>query len=309
MILLIMLSLVDCKRRVRTKDEATQSSGSSSNRNSNRNSSRSRRTVMPKEPEIKPQPKIDTVYIVVPAQPAVPVVPAKPEARQDEHDLLVINSNKQLKPVVHGDNLPNPPTIDFKKPEIRHTRDEYIKSHNIVGDMKDLIIACDYDHPTVRNNTVNLVHLSPGKFNLGQICDIFDFCYSNWSYVNDPLTRDYYSKASETLKNGLNGDCDDFAILLCSMILSIGGEARINFAYDATSGHAFTEVNIGTTSSSEVQRYLSARYNNAETWHRKDSQGNIWLNMDWQATYPGGEYWEYSSGTSFNIIQNICGSL
>ncbi|GHT47071.1 hypothetical protein AGMMS49965_24950 [Bacteroidia bacterium] len=175
--------------------------------------------------------------------------------------------------------------------------------------MKDLIVACDYDNSTVRNTAVLLGGFSPGEFNLGQVCEIFDYGYNNWKYVNDPVTGDYFSRASETLKNGLNGDCDDFAILLCSMLLSIGGDARINFAYDASSGHAFTEVNIGKTNQSEVQRYLSARYNNAQMWHRKDSQGNIWLNLDWQAQYPGGKYWDYNRGTSFNIIRNMCEHL
>ena len=246
--------------------------------------------------------KKDTVYLIVPIQSNVP---DNSEADPDKAGLIIIPSSKKLKPIVHSDNLPYPPEIDFKGLANYHTREEYIEYHNITGSMKDLIIACDYDNPTVRNNTANLVYASPGNFNLGQICDIFDFCYTNWSYVNDPITGDYYAKASETLKQGLNGDCDDFAILLCSMILSIGGEARISFAYDASSGHAFAEVNIGKTNQSEVQRYLAARYNDAQMWHRKDNEGNLWLNLDWQAQYPGGRYWKYNYGTSFNIIRNI----
>jgi transglutaminase-like putative cysteine protease len=237
--------------------------------------------------------------MIVPTQPDVPNV--TPNNSDDE---VVIPSSKQLKPVVHSDSWPTPPQVDFTKPTDRRTRSEYIDYHDITGAMKDLIIACDYDSPTVRNNSVALVALSPGNFNLGQICDIFDFCYMNWSYVNDPVTRDYYAKASETLKNGLNGDCDDFAILLCSMILSIGGEARISFAYDATSGHAFTEVNIGTTDPSAVKRYLTARYGYAEMWHKIDGNGSWWLNLDWQGQYPGAKYWKYNRGTMFNIIRN-----
>jgi hypothetical protein len=84
------------------------------------------------------------------------------------------------------------------------------------------------------------------------------------------------------LCNRLNGDCDDFAILLCSMILSIGGEARINFAYDAVSGHAFAEANIGKTDRCTVERYLTARYGHSEMWHKEDRNGNWWLNLDWQ---------------------------
>jgi hypothetical protein len=148
---------------------------------------------------------------------------------------------------------------------------------------------------------VALVSISPGTFNLGQICDIFDFCYENWSYVNDPIARDYYAKASETLKNGLNGDCDDFAILVCSMILAIGGESRISFAYKGDDGHAFAEVNIGKTSREDVEKYLLARYGNAELNHKEEGD-DWWLNLDWWAKHPGGEYYEGKKGARIYII-------
>jgi hypothetical protein len=236
--------------------------------------------------------------MVVPPQPDIPNEPSNADGD------VIIPSNKQLKPVVHSNNLSVPPQIEFNRPSSSHTRSEYIEYYNITGDMKDLIVACDYDNPTVRNNSVALVALSPGNFNLGQICDIFDLCYSNWSYVNDPVTLNYCAKASETLKNGLNGDCDDFAILLCSMILSVGGEARISYTYDDTSGHAFTEVNIGKTNINQVKQYLIDRYDNTEIHYKKDQDGNLWLNLDWQGQYPGSKYWEYNSGTCFNIIRN-----
>ncbi|GHT40803.1 hypothetical protein FACS189437_06900 [Bacteroidia bacterium] len=243
--------------------------------------------------------KKDTVYMLAPTQP---------DMLNDNGD-VIIPSNKKLKPVKHANNLPAPPKINFTAPTSIHTRSEYIENNNITGDMKNLIVACDYDNPTVRNNSAALVALSPGEFNLGQVCDIFDFSYTNWSYVNDPVTRDYYAKASETLKNGLNGDCDDFAILLCAMILSIGGEARISFAYDDTEGHAFTEVNIGTTNRHKVENYLTARYGNNEMWHREDANGNWWLNLDWQGQCPGAKYFKFNRGICFNIIRNIYENL
>jgi transglutaminase-like putative cysteine protease len=288
-----LVIFTDCGRRRRRTDNR---------------SARRERTVTPKEPEIKE----DTVFFVVPTEPeTVPdVTPKNPVNPSDEQDLvIVVPSNKVLKPVVHKDNLPAPPQIIFSRPNYSHTRQDYIERFEITGDMKDLIIACDYDSKTVRNNTVALVSASGGNFNLGQICDIFDFCLQNWSYVNDPISRDYYAKASETLRNGLNGDCDDFAILLCSMILSIGGEARISFAYGNDGGHAFTEVNIGKTNRTEVERYLKARYGYTGMWHKEDSNGNWWLNLDWQAHYPGGQYYKYNRGTMFNIIQNIYQNL
>ena len=247
-----------------------------------------------------PIKKQDTIFVV----PSEPQGQTFPSITPNANDLVIITSSKKLKPLIHKGNLPVPPVIDFLRPLSSHTRAEYIEQFNIIGKMKDLIVACDYDNPTVRNNAAALVSLSSGSFNLGQICDIFDFCYINWSYVNDPITMEYYSKASETLKNGLNGDCDDFAILLCSMILAIGGEARINSAQDDTSGHAFSEVNIGKTNRDAVKLYLVARYGVSEMQHKVDSSGNWWLNLDWQGEYPGARYWTYNRGVCFNIIRN-----
>lgn len=242
--------------------------------------------------------KHDTVYMIV---------PISEENRNDfykENKEIVFPSSKKLKPIVHDKDLPSPPKIEFLRPNNVYTREDYINYYDITGEMKDLIIACDYDNSTVRNNAVALVSISPGVFNLGQICDIFDFCYANWSYVNDPIARDYYAKASETLKNGLNGDCDDFAILVCSMILAIGGESRISFAYNEDDGHAFAEVNIGKTSRGDVERYLLARYGKAELNHKEEGD-DWWLNLDWWGKYPGAKYWDYKEGTCFNIIRNI----
>ena len=242
--------------------------------------------------------KHDTIYMVVPMSPNNSCVLGNEDAE------VVFPTTKKLKPLVHDKELPTAPKIEFSRPQNICTREQYINYHSITGEMKDLIIACDYDNPTVRNNAVALVSLSPGSFNLGQICDIFDFCYSNWSYVSDPITREYFAKASETLRNGLNGDCDDFAILICSMVLAVGGEARISFAYKGNDGHAFSEVNMGTTNRNDVEKYIKARYGDVSL-NYKEEEGNWWLNLDWWGRYPSAKYWDYQSGTCFNIIRNV----
>lgn len=303
-------------RKARTRNATVENTSSRKRATDNKHSSgrsRNRKTVVPKDPTIIH----DTVVVLVPTRPEIPqepqiihdtiimVVPMPPDNQsfQQNSNDIIIPSSKKLQPVKHKHNLPNPPRIAFQKPLYLYTREQYIENFNLNKSMKDLIFACDYDNSTVRNNAVALVSLSPGQFNLGQICDIFDFCYQNWSYVNDPLSSDYFAKASETLKNGLNGDCDDFAILICSMILSIGGEARISFAYNDNDGHAFTEVNIGTTERKAVEDYLKVRYGYNGLWHKNDGE-NWWLNLDWQGSYPGANYWNYNRGMCFNIIRN-----
>ncbi len=204
--------------------------------------------------------------------------------------------------------LPAPPKIQYqlskhKKGFLR----EIFKSCNWTGYKSELVQACDYSNSIVRNYSVKLAGTSPGEFNIGQICDVFDHYHKNWKYVNDPPRLEYVAKASETIANNFNGDCDDFAVLMCSSIISIGGEARLNFASNQESGHAFVEVNVGQTNIDPIANYLTMRYLiNENIWYRTDKKGNNWLNLDWFAQHPGGKYFDYTRGTSFYILQNYC---
>ncbi len=210
--------------------------------------------------------------------------------------------------VITEELIPPPPFIEFtvSKHEKKFLK-ELFKDCNLSGDKKQLVEACNYLNSTLRNNAATIAGQNAGAYNIGQICDIFDYCYNNWKYVNDPKKNEVIEFASNTISNGLNGDCDDFAVLVCSMILSIGGEARINYAYGQNGGHAFTEVNIGKT---QIEEYISKRYKNVYDkngiWTRTDKHGNNWLNLDWFATHPGGKYFDYTHGTTFYIIQEYC---
>lgn len=223
--------------------------------------------------------------------------------------LLNFSSSYSYEPFVEIEEpIPPPPKIDFSitKHEKKFLR-ELFKGCNLSGEKRQLVEACNYSNSSLRNNAVSIAGRNAGSYNLGQICDIFDYCYNNWKYVNDPKGSEIIEYASNSITNGLNGDCDDFAVLVCSMILSIGGEARINYAYGKDGGHAFTEVNIGKT---EIEEYISKRYKNvydhSGIWTRTDKDGNNWLNLDWFAKHPGGKYFDYTHGTTFYIIQKYC---
>lgn len=209
---------------------------------------------------------------------------------------------------VEEEILPPPPSIDYNLSQ--HDKKffkELFKDCNRSGKKDELVESCNYSNSIIRNKAVSIAGKDEGTYNLGQICNIFDYCYNNWKYVNDPRGHEIVEYASNTISNGLNGDCDDFAVLVCSMILSIGGEARINYAYDSDSGHAFTEVNIGKT---KVNDYISKRYKDvydgSGIWTRTDPEGNKWLNLDWFANHPGGKYFDYTHGTTFYILQDYC---
>jgi len=204
--------------------------------------------------------------------------------------------------------VPKPPKITFDLS--RHKKgilQEFFKLCNWKGYKGELVRACNYSNPKVRNYAVQLAGTSSGEFNIGQVCNVFDHFYSNWKYVNDPPNQEYVAKASESIENNFNGDCDDFAVLMCASILAIGGEARLNFAHNSESGHAFVEINLGQTNINAIIDYLTRRYRiHGSIWYRVDYQGNNWLNLDWFALHPGGKYFNFDAGTSFYPIQDFC---
>lgn len=109
----------------------------------------------------------------------------------------------------------------------------------------------DRGNDLVRDHGLNLI--SNISSQIYQICAIYDYVVDarNWTYVNDWTCLENFQYANYTLKKGQEvgglgkGDCDDFAILLASLVESIGGYPRIIFAYGPLGGHAYTEVFLG----------------------------------------------------------------
>ena len=126
--------------------------------------------------------------------------------------------------------LPEPPTD--KKKDRKHSA--WYTNGNL--NLKMLDEACDYLCPYTKQFANSLAGKSPGPFNAGQICEIFDYCFKNWKYVNDPTGAEYVASASESIEGNLAGDCDDFAILIASCIMAIGGDACINTGGGAQGG-------------------------------------------------------------------------
>ncbi len=145
---------------------------------------------------------------------------------------------------------------------------------------------------------------SPGSFNIDQICEIYSDLHSRWKYVNDPRGSEYFASASESIQNGLTGDCDDFAILMATLIECIGGSARITLAHNSASGHAYAEVCCGAHPSipSVLFERINIHYGGifgprysylpVQTLSYRSEAGLIWLNLDWSSNYPGGPYFK-----------------
>jgi len=190
------------------------------------------------------------------------------------------------------------PQVEIVEP-IAETIQDNEKSQKELN-LNKLIEAVDFDNPVTNDYAVRLASYFPGEYNIGQVCQIYDYIVQRWKYVSDSDKKENFRSASRSINNDLAGDCDDFAILIAAMIESIGGDARISFAYNESGGHAFTEV-LATNSKEDMQLIvdeINRLYgtNSFRIYYYPDQLGRCWLNLDWfgNQRHPGGEYFNFT---------------
>jgi hypothetical protein len=161
-----------------------------------------------------------------------------------------------------------------------------------------IIRGVNYKNPTVRNFAVMATtkHFKGvkgygGYRQLIQCFAVFKEINSRWTYVNDPRGRDYIARADESVLL-LAGDCDDHAILMAAGVKAIGGTPRLIH----TTGHIYPEILIGKKSDLETINYLVKKVlfpkesEGHELHYHIDEYGQVWLNLDYTAKYPGGRF-------------------
>lgn len=186
-----------------------------------------------------------------------------------------------------------------------------------IKDLKEMLNArIKPDNNLVHDEALLMVAKlsASGDSTIDQICSIYGYLkkgdgpIKGWVYVPDPRGLDYVNFANESIiigdKSGSTGagDCDDFAVLMASLVESIGGTTRIILAYNnSTGGHAYTEVYLGTLNSQDSQindiiNLLKKKYNTTEIFTYNDTPtGDVWLNLDWGLdkkgnAHPGGPF-------------------
>lgn len=164
---------------------------------------------------------------------------------------------------------------------------------------REIINAIDYKNPVVRNFAVAATNeffrdeYEPvlNYRTLTQCFAVFKKINSNWNYVCDPKGEEYIAKASESVKL-LAGDCDDHSVLMAAAIKSIGGTPRLVY----TDGHIYPEILIGNKRdlnyvSSLIHDKLFPSESAGKVLHcHTDEKGNVWMNLDYTANYPGGKF-------------------
>ena len=161
-----------------------------------------------------------------------------------------------------------------------------------------IINAVEFENPRVRDFAVMATTKEfkdvRGYSNYRTIIQcfaVFKEINSRWNYVSDPKGTDYIAKATESLRY-LSGDCDDHSILMAACIKSIGGTPRLIH----TGGHIYPEILIGNKNDLETVNYLIKKVlfvkesKGNKIHYHIDERGQIWLNLDYTATYPGGPF-------------------
>jgi len=154
--------------------------------------------------------------------------------------------------------------------------------------------------PLTRNTAIKLAARNEGAFHVEQVAEIWAGVRKPWRYVNDPEGREYFATASESIANGYIGDCDDFAVTLASMVIAVGGKARVILMDGPKGGHAYAEACVQGEPSkvaTTLTRHYKTRFRSYVTGsipktisYRSSAECPIWLNLDWNAAVPGGPY-------------------
>ncbi|MFT3796313.1 transglutaminase [Flavobacterium sp.] len=161
-----------------------------------------------------------------------------------------------------------------------------------------ILKAVEYENPKVRNFALMAttkdfknVRGYPKYRTIIQCFAVFKEINSRWNYVSDPKGREYIANASESLLY-FSGDCDDHSILMAACVKAIGGTPRLIH----TGGHIYPEILIGDKSDLETINYLIKKVlfikesKGKQIHYHIDEHGQVWLNLDYTATYPGGPF-------------------
>lgn len=176
---------------------------------------------------------------------------------------------------------------------------DIIISHLLPFPNKSKIIdAVNYNNPRVRNfalvATTRYFRDVKGYRDqrvMIQCFAVFKEIRNRWNYVNDPKGHEYIAYASESLQH-FSGDCDDHAILMAACIKAIGGTPRIV----STNAHLYPEMLVGTKADLETANYLikeilfKEESRGRELHYHLDERGQVWLNLDYTASFPGGPF-------------------
>lgn len=126
----------------------------------------------------------------------------------------------------------------------------------------------------------------PEYENIIKCLSVFKETKAQWVYIKDLDV--YHADAIESLES-MSGDIDDYAILMCALIKSIGEEVRIK----NVDGVFHPELCIGSKKDkSRVKSLIKTdlflkESKNQEIEFESDAEGRIWLSLSYYGDFPG----------------------
>ncbi|MCK5024000.1 MAG: hypothetical protein KAR56_00105 [Thermoplasmata archaeon] len=143
----------------------------------------------------------------------------------------------------------------------------------------------DFNSENVASAAENATADFGTEYNIGKVCAIFNYLDDNCVYTEDPGGDKWYSP--DELLNSLEGDCEDYAMLIAAMVNEVGGTSRIYLTND----HAFATVYVGNSSiefeaaSDDINSY----YGTIMETHAMVDETGYWMIADPLGTfYMGG---------------------
>lgn len=157
-------------------------------------------------------------------------------------------------------------------PAIENTHKEYVSNPRyLYYEMNRLVNSSD---PGVVKTAEKIAERYPGDYNIYQVCALFDFVSGTVEYMSDPEDVEVWQTPAETLEL-CTGDCEDYAILMASLIGASGGNARMYLTDD----HAFAAVYVGNNTAS-IDEAIRTYYNTPATIYFMTDEHGSWLILD-----------------------------
>jgi len=161
--------------------------------------------------------------------------------------------------------------------------------------------AIDPDDDEISREVYKITGKDSG-YDIEDVCDIFDYVNGQWEYRYDK-NSEFFFGAAQTIRDGYEGDCDDYSIVMSALMGNMGFNTRIVTVRSGTYGHAYPEIYIGDDRDTAYQilYYVYGRYSYAESiWYSEreleTGEEQYWLNLDWSGSngymHPGGMYLE-----------------
>lgn len=111
------------------------------------------------------------------------------------------------------------------------------------------IVRAYRSNPQVRGRARELVEILPSKAFYDEVKALFYFVRDNIRYVGDVVDTETLH-TPDVILNQRQGDCDDFSILLASLLESINHPARfiaVGFSAPGVFEHVYVEALVGNT--------------------------------------------------------------